>query len=83
MYKDPLTFSFVTFIIITNEKHHGMRGKNIHFGGLLPGLSTNDFMAGIFQPRNPKLAQDFFRLNILKHTAQVFAEYMLSIVIPI
>jgi ATP-dependent DNA helicase RecG len=35
----------------------------ISIGGLLQGLSTNDIMNGISQPRNPMLAQIFFRLK--------------------
>jgi len=39
------------------------RMELISIGGLMPGLSANDIMAGISQPRNPKLAQVFFRLK--------------------
>ncbi|MDD2483795.1 MAG: putative DNA binding domain-containing protein [Eubacteriales bacterium] len=53
-------YSFSGSIIINiNEKHM----EFISLGGLLPGLSTEDIMSGISQPRNPKLAQIFFRLK--------------------
>jgi len=39
------------------------RMELISIGGLMLGLSANDIMAGISQPRNPKLAQVFFRLK--------------------
>jgi ATP-dependent DNA helicase RecG len=32
-------------------------------GGLVPGLTTEDILSGISQPRNPMLAQIFFRLK--------------------
>lgn len=35
----------------------------ISIGGLLPGLSTNDILAGISQPRNVGLAHVFFRMK--------------------
>jgi len=53
-------YSFSGSIIINiNEKHM----EFISLGGLLPGLSASDIMTGISQPRNPKLAQIFFRLK--------------------
>jgi ATP-dependent DNA helicase RecG len=35
----------------------------ISMGGLVPGLTTEDILSGISQPRNPMLAQIFFRLK--------------------
>lgn len=53
-------YSYSGSIIININKE---RIEFISIGGLLPGLSANDIMAGISQPRNPKLAQVFFRLK--------------------
>ncbi len=38
----------------------------ISIGGLLPGLSESDICNGISQPRNPKLAEVFFRLRLIE-----------------
>lgn len=38
----------------------------ISLGGLLPGLSAEDIMNGISQPRNPKLAEVFHRLHLIE-----------------
>lgn len=35
----------------------------VSLGGLMPGLTRNDIMTGISQPRNPKLAHVFYRLK--------------------
>lgn len=53
-------YSYSGSIIININKE---RMEFISIGGLLPGLSANDIMTGISQPRNPKLAQVFFRLK--------------------
>lgn len=53
-------YSYSGSVIININKE---RMELISIGGLLPGLSANDIMAGISQPRNPKLAQVFFRLK--------------------
>lgn len=53
-------YSFSGSIIININKD---RMEFISIGGLLPGLSANDIINGISQPRNPKLAQIFFRLK--------------------
>lgn len=53
-------YSFSGSIIININKE---RMEFISIGGLLPGLSANDIMNGISQPRNPNLAQVFFRLK--------------------
>lgn len=53
-------YSFSGSIIININKE---RMEFISIGGLLPGLSTNDIMAGISQPRNVRLAQIFYRLK--------------------
>jgi ATP-dependent DNA helicase RecG len=47
--------------ILININREGM--EFISLGGLLPGLSTNDILAGISQPRNVGLAHIFFRLK--------------------
>ncbi|MBQ8165200.1 MAG: putative DNA binding domain-containing protein [Clostridia bacterium] len=38
----------------------------ISLGGLLPGLSTDDILSGISQPRNKKLAEIFYRLRLIE-----------------
>ena len=38
----------------------------ISLGGLLPGLSAEDIQNGISQPRNPKLAEVFYRLRLIE-----------------
>ena len=38
----------------------------ISLGGLLPGLSAEDIQNGISQPRNPKLAEVFYRLHLIE-----------------
>ena len=38
----------------------------ISIGGLLSGLSVEDIRSGISQPRNPKLAEIFHRLNLIE-----------------
>lgn len=38
----------------------------ISIGGLLPGLSTEDILSGISQPRNAKLAEIFHRLHLIE-----------------
>lgn len=53
-------YSFSGSIIINVNKE---RMEFISLGGLLPGLSKNDILNGISQPRNTKLAQVFFRLK--------------------
>jgi len=53
-------YSYSGSVIININKE---RMEFISIGGLLPGLSANDIMTGISQPRNPKLAQIFFRLK--------------------
>ena len=53
-------YSFSGSIIININRE---RMEFINLGGLLPGLSPNDIMAGISQPRNAGLAQVFFRLK--------------------
>lgn len=53
-------YSYSGSIIINVNKE---QMEFISIGGLMPGLSENDIMAGISQSRNPKLAQVFFRLK--------------------
>lgn len=53
-------YSFSGSIIININKNIM---EFISIGGLAPGLSVNDIMAGISQPKNAKLAQIFFRLK--------------------
>ena len=53
-------YSYSGSIIININK---ARMEFISIGGLIPGLTKNDIMAGISQPRNAKLAQIFFRLK--------------------
>lgn len=53
-------YSYSGSIIININKE---RMEFISIGGLMPGLSKNDIMAGISQPRNAKLAHIFFRLK--------------------
>jgi ATP-dependent DNA helicase RecG len=53
-------YSYSGSIIINVNKE---QMELISIGGLMPGLSENDIMAGISQSRNPKLAQVFFRLK--------------------
>ena len=52
------SYSGSIIININNE-----RMEFISIGGLPRGLSTSDIMNGISQPRNPTLAQAFFRLK--------------------
>ncbi len=52
------SYSGSIIININNE-----RMEFISIGGLPRGLSTSDIMNGISQPRNPMLAQAFFRLK--------------------
>ncbi len=42
------------------------RMEFISIGGLLPGLSTDDIMIGISQPRNKNLAEIFHRLHLIE-----------------
>lgn len=53
-------YSFSGSIIININSE---RMEFINLGGLLPGLTANDIINGISQPRNAKLAQAFFRLK--------------------
>lgn len=53
-------YSYSGSVIININK---ARMEFISIGGLLPGLSANDIMTGISQPRNSKLAGVFFRLK--------------------
>jgi len=56
-------YSFSGSIIINvNEQ----RIEFISIGGLLPGLSPEDILSGISQPRNRKLAEVFHRLNFIE-----------------
>ena len=56
-------YSFSGSIIINvNEQ----RMEFISIGGLLPGLSREDILSGISQPRNRKLAEVFHRLNFIE-----------------
>ncbi|MPM10022.1 hypothetical protein SDC9_56346 [bioreactor metagenome] len=53
-------YSFSGSIIININAE---RMEFISLGGLVPGLTTEDILNGISQPRNPLLAQIFFRLK--------------------
>ena len=53
-------YSFSGSIIININRE---QMSFVNLGGLLPGLSAKDIMAGISQPRNTRLAQIFFRLK--------------------
>lgn len=53
-------YSYSGSIIININKE---RMEFVSIGGLPPGLSKNDIILGISQPRNAKLAQVFFRLK--------------------
>lgn len=56
-------YSFSGSIIINvNDKEM----EFISIGGLLPGLSTDDILSGISQPRNQKLAEVFHRLHLIE-----------------
>lgn len=56
-------YSFSGSIII-NVNDHKM--EFISIGGLLPGLSKEDIMLGISQPRNRNLAEMFHRLRLIE-----------------
>lgn len=51
-----------SIIINVNEKEM----EFISIGGLLPGLSRDDIMSGISQPRNKSLADIFHRLRLIE-----------------
>lgn len=56
-------YSFSGSIIINiNESQM----EFVSLGGLLPGLSAEDIKNGISQPRNPKLAEVFYRLRLIE-----------------
>ena len=56
-------YSFSGSIIINvNDKEI----EFISIGGLLPGLSRDDILSGISQPRNKKLADIFHRLHLIE-----------------
>lgn len=51
-----------SIIINVNDK----KTEFISLGGLLPGLSTDDIMIGVSQPRNKNLAEIFHRLRLIE-----------------
>lgn len=51
-----------SIIINVNDK----KTEFISLGGLLPGLSTDDILIGISQPRNKNLAEIFHRLRLIE-----------------
>lgn len=54
-------FSGSIIINVTDKK-----AEFISLGGLLPGLSTDDILIGISQPRNKNLAEIFHRLRLIE-----------------
>lgn len=56
-------YSFSGSVIINVNDE---RIEFISLGGLLPGLSTEDIMIGISQPRNKALAEMFHRLRLIE-----------------
>ena len=56
-------YSFSGSIIINVSDH---RMEFISLGGLLPGLSPDDILSGISQPRNKNLAEVFHRLRLIE-----------------